>query len=228
VKDETIGSVSERRGVAGNLLLSIYLGLVIVALHDTAGGESWSISLYKFYMRHRHPGLNRLMDDDYHLAAATFFLVWAFAGVFFLGLSLCRPGARASLGRALGGVVGVAGFPLVCIVQGERATFAIGELILALAVIGLFAYGKWPLSTLASIILLILHYLFWVRFAHGYRAVGGWYIFWPGWNWYWSRNSLQFAWLTYPLLGFCTVMLCVGRAGGSKESAEPVRSSRPG
>lgn len=194
-------------------VLSVYLALLVVSVHESVLALSWSIRLRNFYVFHYRPQLGRLMDDNYRVQVATFVLVWALMATIFLCLfSASRIRILNSGMKLLGGMCGLLALPLLCLYQGHTQLFLEVELVAAIVGLLLWIYGKALTVTWLTIVLLTLHFGVWTMFC-SYRSFRGWILLWPGWHWAWGIYDL--AWLGFPLLGvFSTVLwaMCLRRS----------------
>jgi len=169
------------------VLFSIYCSFVFVLVEESRP-YAWSTRLRYYYFWHPHAvGLRRIDIDLFYVEL---FLIPAIA--FFVGLRLLsRFSFHQVFMRTMGGAIALAGFPLIPLYRASSpllilvVTFAI-----ATACSLLWVYGKWPVSTPLTIVLLTLYYgLFTVL---GLDPRTGW---------------LREAWLICSALGFaCTLV----------------------
>jgi hypothetical protein len=188
-----------------DVLFSIYCALLVISLHESAKDMSWSVSLRNFYVSHRYPDLNRMMDDDYRVAVAAFLLIWALACVIYVFVSVVE---RFSFARfplwALIGAVAFLGFPLVCF-RFNRAPLLASELAVVGVCVAFWAKGRWPVTNPVNVLLLVIHFVYWSTFGGGYLLVGGQYLMWPGL--YRTLSVWMHSWLLFPVLGFTLCLL---------------------
>ncbi len=188
-------------------LFSIYFALLLVSAHESTKVFSWSIRLRNCYVAHFRPELARLMDDTYRVEVSTFVLIWISAAVVLTCMHFLRRfSPKDHFLRIFVGGVATGGFPLACLYSGGgRLLFLEVELVIATACVVLASLRIWPVSTPLNVLLLILHYSLWSSLGEGFRFVGGWYAFWPGWQW--VRAISGVAWLIYPVFGFCLALM---------------------
>jgi hypothetical protein len=186
-------------------VLSLYIALLVVSVHESAHALSWSVRLRNFYVSRYLPQLGRLMDDNYRVQVATFVLVWVLAALIFLSLlSGSRLRFLSSGMELFGGICALLALPIGCFYQGHTQLFLEVELVAAFVGLLLWTYGKTLTSTWLNVVLVALHFGLWTIFC-SHQSFGGWILLWPGWHWAWGIYDL--AWIAYPLLGVCSMML---------------------
>ena len=169
------------------VLFSIYCSFVFVLLEESRP-YAWSTRLRYYYFWHPHAVALRGIDID--LFYLELFLIPAVA--FFVGLRLLsRFSFLQVFLRTASGAIALAAFPLIPL---YRATSPLLVLVFTFAIATacslLWIYGKWPVSTSLTIVLLILYYgLFMVL---GLDPRTGW---------------LREAWLICSALGFAYTLV---------------------
>ena len=201
------------------VLFSLYFAFLLVSGHDR-GGSSWSVDLLYQYKLHFHPDQMHVLDDDYRLSGIGFALIWGAAiAVYLFGL-LLRPFRKLNIVMlGLIGIVGVCGFPIVCLYAGGNHSFVFYlELILAMVFVFLFFRGSRSLSGKVGVALLTIHFALWSWLGGGYQLVGAWRILWPSWYWH-TRLIWHWAWLLYPAFGLLLTLVWGGYLRESESKA---------
>jgi len=184
------------------LLFSIYLAALVVSVNRMVATYSLALRLRSLYVSYRFPHVSMGIDDYRGIRVTSFLLVWLLVILFFITFRLLADGTFAKIVlRVLTGVVAIAGLPVAHIYSGHPTMFFLkAELILSVGCIILYAYRKWPVSDLVSLLLLVLHFgvwtwVIWDSFSLGLDAL------WPAWDsWYISKETR----LAYALLGFAS------------------------
>lgn len=174
-----------------DVLFAIYGSLLFVWFEESKP-FAWPMRYLYFW----HPHAVSLSRSDFVIFDAEVFLILAVATLLVLNLIRLLPFAEISL-RLVGGVVALAGFPLVCLYR-ENVLLLLSALIAAGVCFLLWARRKWLGSTPVAVVLLILYYAFSSFFGGGApleaRPTDGW------------RLS-DYTWLLYPAIGFCYTLL---------------------
>lgn len=194
--------------VLHELLFSLYFPFLVVSAHEREPGGHWAIKLVHWAVSQGFARKN-VGIEDYRIYVVDFLLVWIPAVLIFLSLRLlARFSFTTVFLRIFPALVAIAGFPLIHLHQRDSLIpFSALELALAGVCLLLWAYHKWPVSTVPSILLLILHSVLWSIL--GGRVGGAWILIWPSWYWRWGTGAFTaaFPFVIYPFLGLSSALL---------------------
>lgn len=145
------------------LLFAIYCSFLFAFAAESRPPYAWSAGGRYIYLWHPHA--ISLTRTDFLLFYAEILLIPALA--IFAGLKLIsRFFSVRELLRSICGLIGVFGFPIACLYASGRPYFlAVFELAIAVVCFFLWAYRKWPRSVSLNLLLLALHYGFWLSLS---------------------------------------------------------------
>jgi hypothetical protein len=177
-------------GRVHELLFSAYFSLLFVGMEESRP-FAWTTRGRFLYFWHPHAVGLRL--TDFLLFYLELFLIPAVA-MFLCLLVMRRFSFTRALLRRIGGILAVAGFPLVCMYsRGTDVLLLEVSLPMSAICFVLWVYGKWPVSTPVNICLLVLYYTLCVLFSGGPHSS----------NWGWARGIWEYLYFVYPTVGFC-------------------------
>ncbi len=174
------------------VFLSLYCSFLIAWVEESS---PFAVDLRVRILFFWHPRSFPLPTTDYVLFALELILIPAaviFAGSRLLGFF---PFGRTLL-HLMGGIVGVAGFPLAVIVScfgNAYLRLPVSELPIAALCFFLWMYRKWPLSAPLNVLLVVFHFAVWSFAGSNY---GNWFA--AMW-----RHGL----FVVPALGLCYTVL---------------------
>ena len=190
------------------LLFSIYFSVVVLSAEETMG-SSWAFMLRSYYVLHHHPGALGPIHDPRGERFILFLLAWLLAaGIFALRLALSRFSVITRFLSFVEGVVILGGLPLALIYTGYGFPLYLEVLLLlSIAYVFLYVYGKWLIPTFVNISFLVFLFSLsaWLGWVPAHTFPLGFYILLPDWDWVFG--TLEWTKLIYPLLGSCAAVI---------------------
>lgn len=142
-------------------MFAAYASLLIAFAVVCKPPYAWDLPHRYFYMW--HPKSPSISLDGFLLTYVVFFLIPAIA-VFVSVVAVEHFRSTLKALRVFTGFIAVAGFPLVCLYALPRI-FGACELLVSICVLILWTRERWPVSDGFNVVLLILHFAFWLSFC---------------------------------------------------------------
>lgn len=178
------------------VLFSAYFSLLFLWAEESRPFP-WSVQ--GRYIRFWHPHAVSLGLIDFLLFYLALFLIPA-AGMFVCLLVIKRLSLTHVLLRPVGGLLAIAGLPLVNFSLSRRyptlVPLAVALMLPAICFV-LWAYRKWPVSNPVTVFLLVMYYVVCSLFGGGPDSV----------NWRWAEGIWEYLWFVYPTAGLCYTLV---------------------